>query len=94
MNCRKKITLTGYSVKYADLREAKPRTVCEEVYIFDKDGLDALNLLGLDVADFIRNRYETGGWYVISVERIKPKREAMIDLRQLWESGEAQTNGC
>lgn len=85
MNCTKKITITGYLVKYVDLREPKPRTIHEEVYVMDKDALDALNLLGLDVADFIKKRYERGGYRVISAERITPKRVAEIDLCKLWE---------
>lgn len=85
MNCTKKITITGYRVRYADLREPKPRTVHEEVYPLDKDALAALNLLGLDVADFITARYERGGYHVASVERISPKRIVSVDLRQLWD---------
>ena len=84
MNCTKKITLTGYLVKYADLREPKPRTIYEEVYTLDKDGVDALALMGLNVADFITARYERGGYHVTSVERITPKRVITLDLCQLW----------
>lgn len=85
MNCTKKITITGYLVRYADLREPKPRTIHEEVYTLGKDGLDALGLLGLNVADFITTRYERGGYHVTSMERIAPKRVAEIDLCRLWE---------
>ena len=88
MNCTKKITITGYRVRYADLREPKPRTIHEEVYTLDKDGVDALNLMGLDVAGFISARYERGGYHVTNVERITPKRVAVLDLRQLWEEAE------
>lgn len=84
MNCTKKITLTGYMVKYADLREPKPRTIHEEVYTLDKDGVDALALMGLNVADFITARYERGGYHVTSVERITPKRVITLNLCQLW----------
>lgn len=35
MNCTKRITLTGYTVRYADLREPKPRKLREEVYTMD-----------------------------------------------------------
>ena len=84
MNCTKKITLTGYLVKYADLREPKPRTIHDDVYTLDKDGVDALALMGLNVADFITARYERGGYHVTSVERITPKRVIMLDLCQLW----------
>lgn len=88
MNCTKKITITGYRVRYADLREPKPRAIHEEVYALDKDALAALNLLGLDVADFITARYERGGYHVVSVERIAPKRIISVDLRQLWNEAE------
>lgn len=64
----------------------KPRTIHEEVYTLDKDGVDALALLGLNVADFITARYERGGYHVVSVERITPKRVVNLDLHQLWES--------
>lgn len=84
MKCTKKITITGYTVKYADLREPKPRTVHEEVYTLDKDGVDALTLMGLNVADFITARYERGGYHVASVERIAPKRVIMLNLCRLW----------
>lgn len=78
MNRTKKITITGYLVRYADLREPKPRTIHEEVYPLDSAAVDALGLLGLNVADFITSRYERGGYHVTSVERITPKRVAAI----------------
>lgn len=85
MTCTKRITITGYLVRYVDLREPKPRTIHEDVYTLDKDGLDALGLLGLNAADFITSRYERGGYHVISAERINHKRVAVIDLGQFWE---------
>lgn len=85
MTCTKRITITGYLVRYADLREPKPRTIHEDVYTLDKAGIEALGLLGMNVADFITARYERGGYHVTSVERINHKRVAVIDLCQLWE---------
>lgn len=93
MNCTKTIPLTGYLVRYVDLREPKPRTVKEEVYTVDKDSLDALDLLGLNVADFITTRYERSGYHVVSVERIQRKRVAVLDLRRFWDREEAATTG-
>ena len=58
MTCTKQISMTGYLVRYVDLREAKPRAAHESVYVMDKDALTALGLLGLNVADFITARYE------------------------------------
>ena len=90
MNQTKRITLTGYEVKFIDLREPKPRHICTEVYTLDQAGADALQLLGMNVTDFITARYERGGYHVTSVERIKAKRIAIVDLRQLWEEAQSQ----
>ena len=48
--------------------------------------MDALALMGLNVADFITARYERGGYHVTGVERITPKRTTRLDLHQLWEA--------
>ena len=85
MTCTKQISMTGYLVRYVDLREPKPRSTHEDVYVMDKDALTALGLLGLNVADFITARYERGGYHVIGIAPAKPKRVAEIDLRQLWQ---------
>lgn len=84
MNCTKELTLTGYQIRYADLREPKPRTIHDEVCVLDRDSLDALGQLRLSVADFIAARYERGGYHVISLERIAPRRVAKLDLHQIW----------
>ncbi len=85
MNCTKQISMTGYLVRHVDLREPKPRTVHESVYVMDKDALAALGLLALNVADFITARYQRGGYHVISVERIQQKRTAEINLLKVWQ---------
>ena len=86
MNCTKQISMTGYTVKFVDLRIPRHlRTVCEEVYPIDKAGLDSLNMMGVNVTDFIEARYNRGGYHVTSVERITPKRMVVLDLCQLWE---------
>ena len=85
MTCTKQISMTGYIVRYVDLREAKPRTAHESVHVMDKDALTALGLIGLNVADFITARYERGGYHVISVERIPQKRTAEFDLLKVWQ---------
>ena len=85
MTCTKQISMTGFLVRYVDLREAKPRAAHEDVYVLDKDALAALGLMGLNVLDFITARYERGGYHVIGIAPAKPKRVAEIDLRQLWE---------
>ena len=85
MTCTKQISMTGYLVRYVDLRETKPRAAHESVYVMDKDALAALGLLGLNVSDFITARYERGGYHVISVERIQQKRTAEFDLLKVWQ---------
>ena len=85
MTCTKQISMTGFLVRYVDLREPKPRTTHEDVYVLDKDALAALGLLGLNVLDFITTRFERGGYHVIGIAPAKPKRVAEIDLRRLWE---------
>ena len=85
MNCTKQIVMTGYLTRYVDLREPKPRTVHESVYVMEKDALAALGLIGLNVLDYITTRYERGGYHVIGIAPAKPKRVAEIDLCHLWE---------
>ncbi len=91
MTYTKLISMTGYLVRYVDLREPKPRTTHESVYVMDKDALAALGLLGLNVLDYITSRCEHGGYHVIGIEPAKPKRVAAIDLCQLWEQSEPPT---
>ncbi|MBE6960214.1 MAG: hypothetical protein E7448_05785 [Ruminococcaceae bacterium] len=85
MQCRKQLVLTGYRVHYVDLREPKPRTPQEQIHVVDRQWLDALGLIGHNVADAIKSQYERAGYKVFGVEPIKPKRVAEIDLCQLWE---------
>ena len=93
MKCRKEIVLTGYRVQYIDLREPKPRTPKEEVHVMDRKWLDAMGLIGHNVADAIKSQYEKGGYKVFSVQPIKPKRVVELDLCQLWnEAGLTATN--
>ena len=88
MKCCKEIVLTGYRVQYIDLREPKPRTPREEIHVMDRQWLDALALTGQTAADNIRQQYERAGYKVIAVEPMKPKRRAVVDLRQLWQANE------
>ena len=85
MKCRKQLVLTGYRVQFVDLREPKPRTPQELIHVADRQWLDAMGLTGHNVADAIKSQYEKGGYKVFSVQPIKPKRVAEIDLCQLWE---------
>ena len=84
MNCIKNISITGYRVQFVDLRESKPRTPREEIYTVDKDWIEAMGLLRLDVTDAIKTRYERAGYHVFSVVQIKPKRCVTLDLNKLY----------
>ena len=78
MNCTKQISMTGYLVRHVDLREPKPRTVHEGLYVMDKDALAALDrkyaLLAehmkegpwVEVTWFREDDRKTGGEYVTS----------------------------
>lgn len=88
MKCRKKLVLTGYRVQFVDLREPKPRTPQEQIHVADCQWLDAMGLIGHNVADAIKSRYEKGGYKVFSVQPIKPKRVVELDLCQLWNEAE------
>ena len=84
MTCTKRLVLTGYQVQYVDLREQKPRQIHEETYIVDKDWLDAAALLGRNVIDAIRERYESIGYRAFSIEKIHGKQVVSLNLQQLW----------
>lgn len=88
MTCTKRLVLTGYKVQYVDLREPKPRTTQEDIYTADREWLEAVTLLGQNVADTIKARYERGGYKVISVERIPGKRITIVNLGELWNGAE------
>ena len=84
MNCKKELVLTGFKVQFVDLREPKPRTPQEEIYTVDREFLDALGLLHLEITDTIRSRYERLGYKVFSVAKISPKRVVTLDLNRLF----------
>lgn len=90
MKCRKELVLTGYRVQYVDLREPKPRTPKEEIYVMDSQWLDALSLLHIVPGDIIKNQYERTGYKVFAVEPIKPKRVVALDLCQLYSNPSLQ----
>jgi len=92
MKCRKQIVLTGYRVQFVDLREPKPRTSKELIHVADRQWLDAMGLVGHNVAYHIKSQYERAGYKVFAVEPIKPKRVAEIDLCQLWAATEEDPN--
>ena len=91
MKCRKQLILTGYRVQFVDLREPKPRTPQEQIHVADNQWLDAMGMTGQNVIVNIQEQYERAGYKVFSVEPIKPKRVAEIDLCQIWNKVELLT---
>ncbi len=91
MNYTKYLTITGYTVKFVDLREPKPRAIQEEVYTLDREALEALAMVGVNVADFIEERYARGGYHVNSVERIPARRMVPVNLGKLWDAAAPAT---
>ena len=81
------MVMTGYKVQYADMRQAKPRDTHTEIFVLDACTVDALNRTGQAVPDFIRRRYEAGGYHVISMER-DGTRQTVIDLQALWRAAQ------
>lgn len=92
MKCTKRIILTSYRVQYVDLRETRPRTPHEEIYIVDQQWYEAMGFLGLNIPDAIIRRYERGGFHAFSVQQIKPKTVVEVDLCRLWNEAEAAAN--
>ena len=83
MNSTNQIILTGYRVRYVDLRAPKPRSVKETVCVLSADQMDALGLLGQNPVAEIEHRFERTGYHVIAVEK-RGKRVIYLDLAQLW----------
>lgn len=84
MNCKKELVLTGFEVQFVDIREMKPRTVHTEIYTVDKDFLEALGMVHLEITEVIRSRYEQLGFKAFSVSKISPKRVVTLDLNRLF----------
>ena len=85
MKCRKDLVLSGFRVQYVDLRQPKPRAPQELIHVADSQWVYAMGLTGQNILTHIQEQYERIGYKVFSVEPIKPKRVAKIDLCQLWE---------
>lgn len=88
MICKKQLILTGFHVQYVDLREPKPRTPRTEIYVVDSQWTEAMGFIGLNVEDGIKSRYEKGGYHVISLQKLKPRRVVELDLQEIWSGAE------
>lgn len=84
MNCKKELVLTGFEVQFVDVRQVKPRTPQKEIYTVDREFMEALGMVHLEITDVIRSRYEKLGYKVFSVSKISPKRVVTLDLNRLF----------
>lgn len=84
----RQLTLTGYTVQFVDMREPKPRTMRQELFVIDSETISALNLVGQGIPEYIRARYERGGFHVCTCEKNPGRRQIPLDLQQLWNSEE------
>lgn len=82
------LTLTGYTVQYVDMRAPKPRESYTELYILDADTIAALARTGQTIPDYIRGRYERGGYNAISIDKAGPRRTVPLNLQELWRQAE------
>lgn len=90
-NSIKHIRLTGYSVEYVDLREAKSREHKFKIMVYDCEMLRALELLGQNVTDHIEERFAKGGYKVIAIRKVR-STSAAIDLKSVY-SAEMERKG-
>ena len=90
-NSIKYARLTGYSVEYVDLREAKTREHKYKTMVYDSEMLKALELLGQNVTDHIENRFAKGGYKVIAISKVASVAAA-IDLKSAY-SAEMERKG-
>lgn len=86
----RQISLTGYHVQFVDMRELKPRAVREDLFVIDSKTVAALLLVGQGIPEYIRARYERGGFHVCTCEKIPGRRQIPLDLQQLWSSQEVE----
>lgn len=83
-----RLILTGYTVQYVDMRTPKPRETYTDTFVLDADTIAALARTGQTIPDFIRGRYEKGGYNAISIDKAGPRRTVPLDLRELWRRAE------
>lgn len=82
-NSIKHTRLTGYSVEYVDLREAKTREHKFKTMVYDDEMLRALELLEQNVTDHIDGRFAKGGYKVITIKKVG-STAVVIDLKSAY----------
>ena len=69
MNSVYNLKLAGYAVEYVDLRAARPRERHTETAVVTLDTVKAAQIVGEDLTEVIRHRYESRGYHVRSVQK-------------------------
>ena len=90
MNSIKQMTVTGYTVEYVDLREPKPRLIHKETTVYDAAAIAAARTLGISLTGHIRQRYEQGGYHVLTINK-ESSRQITVDIGALYQSAAEDT---
>ena len=69
MNSVYNLKLAGYAVEYVDLRAARPRERHTATAVVTLDTVKAAQIVGEDLTEVIRRRYESRGYHVLSVQK-------------------------
>lgn len=86
------VGLTAYEVEFVDLREPQPRPHHTELHILTNTQMAAIEVLGLDLQNYIRERFAKGGYHVLCVRKVKGGSiEVSKDLNELYKA-ETQSN--
>ena len=85
MNSIFNLKLAGYTVEYVDLRAARPREHHTETAVVTLDTVKAAQIVGEDLTDVIRRRYESRGYHVLGVQKAG-RCTVPVNLSALYEA--------
>lgn len=85
MNSIFNLKLAGYTVEYVDLREVIPREHHTETAVVTLDTVKAAQIVGEDLTDVIRRRYESRGYHVLGVQKAG-RCTVPVNLSALYEA--------
>lgn len=86
------VGLTAYEVEFVDLREPQPRPHHTELHILTNTQMAAIEVLGLDLQNYIRERFAKGGYHVVCVRKVKSGNvEVGQDLNEVYKAATSST---
>lgn len=86
------VGLTAYEVEFVDLREPQPRPHHTELHILTNTQMAAIEVLGLDLQNYIRERFAKGGYHVVCVRKVKSGNvEVGQDLNEVYRTATSST---